>query len=66
MMEQDERDTWHWLDHYIDRLTLYGHIQLTTLERGDLVLLLRRYRKQYFGSALTDEEQKVSRAEINP
>ena len=65
MDEQDERDrdTWQRTDYFIDRI---GRNPLRAAERRDLVLLLRRYRKRYFGSALTDDERNAGWSEINP
>lgn len=67
-MEQEEQldvDTYTRIDYYIQLLET-GRQWLPRDERRDLALLLRRWRKQRYGSALTHTEQAEGRAEINP
>jgi hypothetical protein len=66
MSEQTEIDTLQRLDYYINRVSLYDDRSLRAKERRDLELLLRRFRKRWFGSALTDDERAAGRSEINP
>lgn len=68
MTDNDERDrdTWARTDRYIAQLVRVLPRPFTKAERRDLELLLRRYRKATFGSALTDQEQEIGYAEINP
>jgi len=64
MNEQTDIDTYTRIDYYIALLD--SEHKLTTRERRDLALLLRRWRKQQYGSALTHTEQKEGRSETNP
>lgn len=66
MNEETERDTWQRTDKFINRLSFGGRTPLRVEEQRDLELLLRRYRKLHFGSALTDTERAEGRSEINP
>lgn len=58
-------DTYTRIDYYIALLET-GRQWLPRDERQDLARLLRRWRKEKYGSALTDHEQRTGKAEINP
>jgi hypothetical protein len=64
MKEETEIDTRNRTDYLIELLS-WKH-NLSGKQASDLALLLRRYRKLTFGSALTDTERAEGRSEINP
>lgn len=57
-MEWPDVETWQLTDHFINHIT-ERRTALKVKERGDLEMLLRRYRKHVFGSAQTEKERKV-------
>lgn len=57
-------DTYTRIDYAI--ALLESEHRLTERERTDIALLLRRWRKQRYGSARTHTEQAEGRSETNP
>lgn len=57
-------DTYTRIDYAIHLLE--SGRRLTKHEQQDIALLLRRWRKQRYGSALTHTEKLEGRAEVNP
>lgn len=64
MAEELDINTYTRIDYAIRALE--DGRRLTSENRRDFALLLRRLRKQQYGSALTDAERRDGRVEINP
>jgi hypothetical protein len=62
--EETELDTRVRTDELIT--LLQWHQTLSREQAHNLALLLRRYRKTYFGSALTDSERREGGSEMEP
>lgn len=62
--EQRDVDTYTRMDYSI--ALLEGEMRLTKRERRDISYLLRRLRKEKYGSAMTHTEQAEGRSELNP
>lgn len=64
MTEQQDIDTYTKIEYAIGLLE--SDAPISPVVRRNIALLLRRWRKERYGSALTERERAEGRAEMNP